>query len=392
MKTRQIPVCGLLATRGMDATVTKVLAGVFAPRKLLSIIAAGTLLLCTLGLAACDDSPPPPQGVILELINDGGSNDGTYRVRKGTVTGGEVVIPDTHEGLPVTEIGSANDSNSALFAFYNTYITSITIPASVTIIGGAAFYGCTILTGITIPSSVTYIGDYAFNQCNLSSITIVEGVTYIGRDAFGSCRSLTSIAIPASVMYIGIQAFSDCTSLTEITIPDSVTFIGESVFQGSNNLTNITVDANNPNYASDGVILYNKGKTTLLAYPSASGNITISASVTSIGVAAFASCTVTGITISNNVMSIGNSAFQYCRSLTSIMIDSGVTSIGDWAFTACDNLTSVTFATGSAITSFGSNAFPEGSNSYSDNLKTAYLASGAGTYTRDNDGEVWTKQ
>jgi len=59
-------------------------------------------------------------------------------------------------------------------------------------------------------------------------------------------------------------------------------------------------------------------------------------------------------------------------------------------------LTSVTFA-GSNITSanFSDGAFPQGSEEDGgNNLKTAYLAvnGGAGTYTRDPDGAVWTKQ
>ena len=41
-------------------------------------------------------------------------------------------------------------------------LTSITIPKSVTSIGGGAFYQCDSLTSITIPDSVTSIGDFAF--------------------------------------------------------------------------------------------------------------------------------------------------------------------------------------------------------------------------------------
>ena len=39
----------------------------------------------------------------------------------------------------------------------NTTLTSVTIPNSVTSIGGGAFVGCTSLTSITIPNSVTSI-------------------------------------------------------------------------------------------------------------------------------------------------------------------------------------------------------------------------------------------
>ena len=42
-------------------------------------------------------------------------------------------------------------------------LTSVTIPDSVTSIGGYAFMNCSCLTSVTIPDSVTSIGYNAFN-------------------------------------------------------------------------------------------------------------------------------------------------------------------------------------------------------------------------------------
>jgi hypothetical protein len=68
-----------------------------------------------------------------------------------TGAGGEVTIPETIAGLPVTSIWC--------YAFLGcTGLTSIVIPDSVTSIGDRAFSGCTNLTSITIPDSVTSIG------------------------------------------------------------------------------------------------------------------------------------------------------------------------------------------------------------------------------------------
>ena len=127
-------------------------------------------------------------------------------------TSGELVIPDTIKGKPVTTIGEE------------------------------AFRGCFRLTSITIPDSVTSIGDYAFVRCtSLTSITIGDGVTSIGEHAFWRCTNLTSIIIPDSVTSIGIYAFVRCTSLTSITIGDGVTSIGEHAFWGCNSLTSIMI-------------------------------------------------------------------------------------------------------------------------------------------------------
>ena len=69
----------------------------------------------------------------------------------------------------VTSLGS----NS--FAHYYTHLTSITIPDSVTKIGGGAFSECVSLTSITIPASVTNIGDYAFAFWRSSQTVYMKG-------------------------------------------------------------------------------------------------------------------------------------------------------------------------------------------------------------------------
>ena len=167
----------------------------------------------------------------------------TYRVAGGKVSivscdknaSGELVIPSTYEGKPVTSIGGS--------AFYNcSRITSARIPESVTSIGGSAFSGCSSLTSVTIPDSVTSIGDRAFRYCsNLTSVTIPDSVTSIEGWTFDYCGSLTSVTIPDSVTSIGKKAFAHCSSLTSVTIGNSVTSIGEKAFYGCSSLTSVTI-------------------------------------------------------------------------------------------------------------------------------------------------------
>ena len=177
-------------------------------------------------------------------------------------------------------------SKTELLACSAVATGEITIPNSVTSIGGYAFYECTGLTSVTIPNSVTSIGEGAFYKCTgLTSVTIPNSVTSIGERAFSSCSSLTSITIPNSVTSIGNGAFSYCISLTSVTIPNSVTSIGSSAFSGCSSLTSITI----PN------------------------------SVTSIGDGAFSGCSgLTSITLPNSVTSIGDYAFYLCKSLSAI--------------------------------------------------------------------------
>jgi hypothetical protein len=68
-------------------------------------------------------------------------NNGTVTITKYTGPGGEVTIPETISGLPVTSIGTNAFAGC-------TSLTSLTIPRSVTSIGATAFYNCTSLTSV----------------------------------------------------------------------------------------------------------------------------------------------------------------------------------------------------------------------------------------------------
>ncbi len=155
--------------------------GILVKKRLITLIAA-FLLFCmaAIGLSSCDlvdifnpdsngdnnDNNDGGQSQITEGIDYEVSDDGTYvSIVSYSGTSLSVTIPDTYNGLPVTEI-KAN-------AFENSNIQSVTVGDNVTLIGNQAFRGCSELKSVTIGDAVDVIGEWAFRDC-----TALESVTF----------------------------------------------------------------------------------------------------------------------------------------------------------------------------------------------------------------------
>ena len=216
----------------------------------------------------------------------------------------------------------------------------------------------------SIRKGVKVIGDRAFYACkSLISINIPNSVTYIGNHAFRGCKTLTSINIPNSVTNIGEGAFSGCKSLIIIIIPSSVVNMNGNPFCRWNGM----LYNESKEFIYEHQVLFNKDRTTLIAYISNDTNYIIPNSVTYIGNGAFRGCdSLTSINIPNSVTNIGNKAFWGCESLTSINIPTSVTHIGNSAFMWCDSLTSIKIP--NSVTSIGDSAFADCSSLTSINI------------------------
>ncbi len=194
---------------------------------------------------------------------------------------------------------------------------------------------------VVIPSTyngkpVTAIAYKAFSDCYaITSVTIPEGITTIDSRAFNYCYSLLSVTIPETVTEIGYSAFEGCISLQSVTIPKNVKEIGSGVFSNCFSLEKITADADNENYSSTQGVLFSKDGTSLAAYPVANPQkaYTLPNGVEKILDGVFDGCqNLESITIPEGVTYIGGDAFKRCTALKSVVLPSSIEEIGSNAF------------------------------------------------------------
>ena len=121
-------------------------------------------------------------------------------------------------------------------AFWQSGVTEVQIPNSVTMIGEAAFADAEDLTDITLPLGLTAVSRYMLAGTAVSHIVLPEGVTSIEKGAFEDCTSLSTIFLPATLRYIGEGAFGYCVNLENVysdaAIPPYV--VGDDAFEGCN--------------------------------------------------------------------------------------------------------------------------------------------------------------
>ncbi len=170
------------------------------------MLVISAMVLC---LPACNENNEnTSEDTIYFELNDNGKS---YIVKGANFSKPtELVIPQSYNGLPVIAIEQCAFRD-------NEYITSVTIPESITYTSREAFGSCHNLKTVKLPDSFDTINGQPFSNCtSLTKINIPDGVTYIGPDAFSNCTALESINIPSSVRSIDYHAFYNCTALVDI--------------------------------------------------------------------------------------------------------------------------------------------------------------------------------
>lgn len=117
---------------------------------------------------------------------------------------------------------------------------------------------------------VTEIGDNAFAEIpdivTFGDLVIPDSVRKIGADAFRR-TGITDLTLPEGLEEIGDKAFF-CNSIDKLNIPSSVKIIGEAAF-GKNWIETINVNSENKNFIIRDNIIYTEDMTRLVMYSSA---------------------------------------------------------------------------------------------------------------------------
>ncbi len=304
------------------------------------------------------------------LVTSGGK---TYKSVDGAIYSADgntlLYVPVTFNGEFEVLPGTKTIADGA---FFQTGVTKVTIPNTVTTIGTCAFYGCEQLVSVTFADkgfNALSIGKYAFRGCTrLATVTTTPTLATIGEGAFINCSSLTEIVIGKDVSVVGAQAFLGCSKLKTVTVNStkelrfgSDAFYGcesintislpatvmeiPGIFAGCSTLTNVIIAEDNQYLVSENGVVYNKDKTELLFYPIAkSGDFVIPETVTKIANGVFAgNINLSKVTLSSKLTEIGDGAFRDCSKLTRIDFSKCTAdslTIGEYAFygTAIDRV------------------------------------------------------
>ena len=100
--------------------------------------------------------------------------------------------------------------------FYNSAITELQLPNSVTHIGRWAMADAFDLRSVTLPLHLDRVSQGMLAGTAIVSVCIPEGVTRIDDSAFEDCNLLHTVFLPSTLTEVGDYAFDGCHSLFEI--------------------------------------------------------------------------------------------------------------------------------------------------------------------------------
>ena len=188
-----------------------------------------------------------------------------------------VTIPATVNSIPVTKL-------AAYIWYKGTYLETLTLPDTITVLPRYGFQGCSKLTSVTGATKIEHIGYYSFYNCPV--LTTLGNALDVAKSfdsyAIYDCPKLkvainnsavtgdlsacviygtgvTSISFP-NVTGLGNYCFYNNENLTELNLPKVSSLKGTNTFGGCQALTRINLPSlttiNKPSYSGSSYALF----------------------------------------------------------------------------------------------------------------------------------------
>lgn len=292
---------------------------------------------------------------------------------------GYLIIPEsiTYYGAiyPVTSIKRIIPSFTE-----DKNLKRISIPSTVTTIGGWAFNGCINLTefefasmealcklklGETSVNPFRYQHKLYIGNDEITSLDNFENIKTINPFVFSECTSIKSANIGNSVEWIEYEAFRNCTSLEQLSIGESVICAAYDAFRDNISLKKVIIKDSSSTITFGELAFKNApieefymGRNMIYSFGVNGDNdwsapfkdmeslksVQIGPNVTEIGHSCFRGCVnLTDIEFNNVIEVIKSNAFDKCKSLKSLKLPNSILSIEEGAFGYNESLTFVKF-------------------------------------------------
>ena len=221
-----------------------------------------------------------------------------------------IVIPETIDGMPVTEIYG--------YAFCGSPITDIKMGRNIRKIENNAFHKCEKLSSVTWNHKCDVIPDFCFFECSNLTQFDFSGIKKIGQYAFRD-SGLQEVCLPKNIECISAGAFNGCSELHSVEWNCKCDSIPDYCFSECSNLTSF-------NFAD----------------------------IKKIGIYAFGASGLQEVCLPKNIEILEGGIFSRCNGLRSVTWNCTCDVIPADCFAFCSNLTNFDF---SSIKRVEKNAF-----------------------------------
>ena len=227
--------------------------------------------------------------------------------------------------------------------YYCTNLENVNLGTQLTVIPDDSFFECNKLSSVVIPDTVISIGMRAFYETNLTSVSLPSSVLSVDTYAFERCSSLVSMSAYGLDTNFRQSVFNQCNNLQSVFISSNLEYSGNSIFSECQHLYYVHMPnaVRIPNYMFSNCI-------SLSSMPDCQN-------IQNIGEGAFTGTSIQSARIS---CSVDVSAFNKCAQLKNVEIYDkyngifSVVNIGENAFQNCDNLSAFSITKNTELCSY----------------------------------------